>query len=182
MPWFEVTTLEGSRWTTATLPEGRPSVVAFLCNHSPYVRHIEAALKTLSEDLAQLGVAVLAIASNDARAYPADSPSKLLAQVERTGWPFPYALDEDQRSARAFGASCTPEFFVYDGDRRLVYHGQFDGSRPASSTDVADGADVRRAVEAVLAGDAVSPRQAPAFGCSIKWRAGNEPAYMFVGV
>jgi hypothetical protein len=181
MPWFDVTDLTGRRWTTATLPETGPVLVAFLCNHSPYVTHIERSLGRVADRVAARGVFLLALSSNDQRAYPADHREKLAGQARRSGWHFPYALDETQRAAKAFGASCTPEFFLYDRDRRLAYHGQYDATRPAtSSAHEADGGDVLAAVEAVLLGEPVSPRQLPAFGCSIKWRAGNEPAYMFI--
>ncbi len=179
IPWFSVKDLDGHEWTTALLPAGSPVLVAFLCNHSPYVVHIERSLAELAREAAERGVFVLGIASNDERAYPADRRDLLKEQATRAGWMFPYGFDESQRAAKAFGANCTPEFFLHDQSHRLVYHGQYDSSRPASSEQEAvTGEDVRSAIASVLAGEPVSRRQLPSFGCSVKWRAGNEPAYL----
>lgn len=179
IPWFDLEDLGGQRFTTADCPTGRPVLIAFLCNHSPYVVQIEQSLAQLADDLARQDVFVLAIASNDARAYPADDLEHLVAQVKRSGWPFPYCLDPDQRAAKAFRAACTPEFFLYDEDARLAYHGQFDGSRPGASAEGPAGADLIAAVNAVLESKPVARTQHAAFGCSIKWSAGNEPSYVF---
>lgn len=180
IPWFEVTDLDGRVHTTADLPVGRPVVVAFLCNHSPYVLHLEKDLAAAARRWAESGVCCIGVASNDERAYPADNREELARQAARAGWTFPYGFDESQRAAKAFGASCTPEFFLYDRDGRLAYHGQYDGSRPATTTtDQSVGRDLCDAIEAVLADRPVARQQHPAFGCSIKWRAGNEPSYMF---
>ena len=144
-------------------------VVMFLCNHCPYVRHVREGLATLGRDLAKDGVAVVAICSNDAQAYPADSPERLAVEARDAGWTFPYLHDASQEIARAFGAACTPDFFVYDAGRRLAYRGQLDDSRPGNGRPVT-GHDVRAAVSALLAGQPAPQRQVPSIGCNIKWR------------
>ena len=182
IPWFEVVDLDGREWNTAKLPEGRPVLVAFLCNHSPYVVHIEAEIAELGVRAREDGIFFLGIASNDERAYPADRRSELRSQAERADWRFPYGFDESQRAAKSFGASCTPEFFLYDRDWRLTYHGQYDSSRPTVLEPAPDhDDDLEQAIDDMLAGRPVLRRQLPAFGCSIKWRAGNEPSYVFTG-
>lgn len=178
MPWFEVLDLDGRAVTTEHVPPGQVALVAFLCNHSPYVLRIEAALREAARRWLDQGVFVLGISSNDERAYPSDCRAQMRAQLERSGWPFSYAFDESQRAAKAFGAACTPEFFLYDRLGRLVYHGQFDSYSPTVDPPESND-DVSRAIESVLAGQPVARRQRAAFGCSIKWRAGNEPSYLF---
>jgi peroxiredoxin len=177
MPWFRVTDLDGRVWTTADA-DGKPeSVVAFLSQHSPYVKHIETHLGAACARLLGEGVMVLAISPNDISAYPSDSPKMLQAQVTRAGLSFPYAVDPSQRAAKAFRASCTPEFFVYDRELRLVYHGQYDSSRPDNDFETT-GVDVLQAVHATVRREVVSGVQPRSLGCSIKWRAGNEPGYL----
>jgi peroxiredoxin len=144
-------------------------VVTFLGNHCPYVQHVAAGLAELGRDLAAQGVAMVAIASNDVDTYPQDGPDAMPAEAGRHGWTFPYLFDATQDVARAFSAACTPDTFVFDRDRRLVYRGQLDDARPRNSAPVT-GADVRAAVAAVLAGEPVDPDQKPSIGCSIKWR------------
>lgn len=178
LPWFSVTSLDGARITTATMAPGRPVAVAFLCRHSPYVRLIESMMSPLLNEFSDR-VSVVAIASNDVRAYPDDAPAHLARQAAECRFQFPYCIDAEQRAARAFKASCTPEFFVYDARWRLSYHGGFDGSRPGSPLPVT-GLDLRRALEAVVRGDRLVGHQTPAFGCSIKWSAGHEPAYSYI--
>lgn len=154
---------------------GAPAlVVAFISNHCPYVRHIAAGLASAAADLVAKGAAVVAIGSNDTSRYPEDGPVQMASEAARLGYPFPYLHDESQEVAKAYGAACTPDFFVFDATRRLVYRGQFDDSRPGSRTPVT-GSDLRGAVEAVIAGRAVSGPQRPSIGCSIKWKTGNEP-------
>jgi peroxiredoxin len=177
MPWFSVTDLDGRVWTTADA-DGKPvSVIAFLSRHSPYVKHIETHLGATARRLLDDNVMVLGISANDARAYPSDSREMLGEQVRRANFAFPYAVDENQQAAKAFEASCTPEFFVYDRELRLVYHGQYDGSRPDNHVEVT-GRDVLQAVDATRMGEVVSGDQPTSLGCSIKWRAGNEPGYV----
>jgi peroxiredoxin len=156
---------------TVSLEEltGPALVVTFICNHCPYVQHVAAGLAALGRDLAAQGVAMVAVSSNDVVTYPQDGPEEMAAEAERQGWTFPYLYDETQDVARAFSAACTPDTFVFDGERRLVYRGQLDDSRPKNDQPVT-GADVRAAVDAVLAGQPVAPDQLPSIGCGIKWR------------
>ncbi|OBI89533.1 thioredoxin family protein [Mycobacterium asiaticum] len=157
--------------TTVSLDDltGPALVVTFICNHCPYVQHVAAALAELGRDLADQGVPMVAISSNDVVTYPQDGPEQMVAEAQRQGWTFPYLYDETQDVARAFSAACTPDTFVFDAKRRLVYRGQLDDSRPKNGLPVT-ATDVRSAVEAVLAGRPVDPDQRPSIGCGIKWR------------
>jgi AhpC/TSA family len=181
LPWFVVSDLAGRRRDNSGVPQGRPVLVAFLCNHSPYVRYIEASLGQRLSSLDDAAITVLGISSNDFQAYPIDNPGKLRQQADRAGFRFPYCIDESQLAAKAFKASCTPEFFLYDADWRLVYHGQYDASRPGNKVRIS-GSDLAAAVAQVCIGDVVSAEQEPSFGCSIKWHSGNEPEYAFTSV
>jgi peroxiredoxin len=162
--------------------EAAPALlVVFLCNHCPFVQHVAGELAALSRDLPAMGAAMVGISSNDVAAYPADGPDAMAAEAARQGWDFPYLYDERQTVARAYRAACTPDFFLFDpvspGDgRRLVYRGQLDASRPGNGLPVT-GADLRAAVDAVLAGRPVPEDQRPSLGCNIKWKPGNEPDY-----
>lgn len=149
---------------------GPALVVTFICNHCPYVKHVAAGLAELGRDLADKGVAMVGISSNDVVTYPQDGPDEMAAEARKQGWTFPYLYDETQDVARAFSAACTPDTFVFDGDRRLVYRGQLDDSRPGNGKPVT-AADVRAAVDAVLAGKPVDADQRPSIGCGIKWRS-----------
>ncbi len=156
-------------------------LVAFICNHCPFVQHVAGELAALSQDLPARGVAMVGISSNDVAAYPADSPEAMAEEAARQGWAFPYLYDVTQAVARAYRAACTPDFFLFDGQdgkgqRRLVYRGQLDASRPGNGLPVT-GADLRAAVDAVLAGRPVPEDQRPSLGCNIKWKPGNEPDY-----
>jgi len=151
-------------------------VVAFICNHCPYVKHLRDALADFGRECAGQGVAFVAINANDMANYPADAPDKMVAETRSAGWTFPYLFDENQAVARAYRAACTPDFYLFDRERRLVYRGQFDDSRPGNGRPVT-GADLRDAVNALLAGQPVTARQIPSLGCNIKWRAGHEPDY-----
>ncbi len=151
--------------------KGAPALlVAFICNHCPYVKHIAGAFAHLASEYQARGVAVVAINSNDAEAYPDDSPEKMAEEIQLNGYTFPYLVDETQDVARAYRAVCTPDLFLFDKDRRLVYRGQFDDSRPKNDRPVT-GADLRSALDAVLVGQKVSDDQKPSVGCSIKWKA-----------
>jgi peroxiredoxin len=155
---------------------GKAVVVMFICNHCPYVKLVRDGLAAFGKDYADADVDIVAISANDAEAYPDDSPEQLAAIAREAGYTFPVLYDETQEVAKAYTAACTPDFFVFDEDRSLVYRGQFDDARPNAGTPVT-GKDLRAAVDAVLAGGAPSADQRPSIGCSIKWRAGNEPAY-----
>ncbi|BCZ24286.1 thioredoxin family protein [Mycobacterium senriense] len=148
---------------------GPALVVTFICNHCPYVKHVADGLAALGRDLAGQGVAMVGISSNDVGTYPQDGPDQMVAEARSHGWTFPYLYDETQEVARAYSAACTPDNFVFDGERRLVYRGQLDDSRPKNGRPVT-AADVRAAVDAVLAGQPVNPEQRPSIGCGIKWR------------
>jgi peroxiredoxin len=148
-------------------------LVAFLCNHCPYVRHIEVELGRVLDEYED--IAVIGICSNDTSTYPEDAPERLRKQMARAGWRFPYLIDEMQDVARAYRAACTPDFFLYGADRRLAYRGAFDESTPGNGKPVT-GALLTSALELVIAGSAVPEPHKPSMGCSIKWRPGNEPA------
>ncbi len=148
----------------------KATVVMFICNHCPFVKHINDGLVAIASDYIPQGVSFVAINSNDAENYPEDAPDKMAEQARALGYPFPYLFDETQEVAQAYHAACTPDFYVFDGDLQCVYRGQFDDSRPRNSAEVT-GRDIRNALDAVLAGQPVNPEQIPSIGCNIKWRA-----------
>jgi peroxiredoxin len=176
-PAFRLTDTAGKTWSLAAFA-GKPALlVMFICNHCPFVKHVRPALAQLGVDYqAARGVGIAAINSNDAQKYPDDSPLKMQEEVRSAGYTFPYLFDESQEVAKAYKAACTPDFFLFNAGRRLVYRGQLDDSRPGNDKPVT-GADLRAALEAVLAGKPVSARQWPSIGCNIKWKPGNEPGY-----
>ncbi len=145
-------------------------LVMFICRHCPYVKHVEQELARLGRDYADKSVGMIAISSNDAVNYPEDAPESLKEQARQLGFVFPYCYDETQEVARAFQAACTPDFFLYDAGRRLVYRGQLDDSRPGNGRPVT-GRDLRAAIDAVLEGKPASPEQRPSAGCNIKWKS-----------
>ena len=151
-------------------------LVAFICNHCPYVKHIAPALARLGAEYQPKGAAVFAINSNDASTHPEDAPVMMRAEKQARGYTFPYLADASQDVAKAYAAACTPDFFLFDGRRRLVYRGQFDDSRPKNELPVT-GHDLRAALDAVLAGRAAPEPQRPSIGCNIKWKPGHAPAY-----
>jgi len=151
-------------------------LVIFLCNHCPYVKHVRHELARLGEEYQQKGVAVVGISANDVATHPEDSPERMAAEKAEVGYTFPYLYDETQKIALAYKAACTPDFYVFDKDQKLVYRGQLDGSRPGNPTPVT-GKDLRSALDAVLSGKAVNDDQRPSIGCNIKWKRGNEPSY-----
>lgn len=155
---------------------GQVLTVWFLCNHCPYVKHVRHELAGLGREYQAKGVAVVAISSNDAEAYPADSPKMMAREAAEVGYTFPYLFDATQEVARAYRAACTPDFYVFDADRSLIYRGQMDGSRPGNATPVT-GADLRQALDAALDGRPAPEVQRPSMGCNIKWRPGHEPDY-----
>ena len=152
------------------------TLVMFLSNHCPFVKHIREELARIGLEYGQRSVAVYGINSNDVDNYPADHPDRMKEEAATWGYTFPYLYDESQEVAKAYRAACTPDFYVFDADHELVYRGQLDDSRPGNGKPV-DGRDVRAALEAALAGKPASERQLPSIGCSIKWKAGNEPDY-----
>ncbi|GAA0584931.1 thioredoxin family protein [Halomonas salifodinae] len=152
---------------------GRPLLVAFICNHCPFVKHIADAFAELAREYRAKGLGVVAINSNDSHAYPDDDPESMREEARVRDYDFPYLVDDTQAVARAFQAACTPDFFLFDADHRLAYRGQFDDSRPSQEPPVT-GADLRAAIEAVLAGEAPSPDQRPSLGCNIKWKANGD--------
>jgi peroxiredoxin len=155
---------------------GKPMLVMFLCNHCPFVKHVADELANLAKEYQAQGVAAVAINSNDVENYPDDSPEKMKEEKQQRGYSFPYCFDEDQAIAKAFTAACTPDFFLFDKNHKLVYRGQLDDSRPDSGIPVT-GQDLRAALDAVVAGEQPSADQKPSMGCNIKWKAGNAPAY-----
>ncbi len=144
-------------------------LVMFICRHCPFVKHLEKALAQLGHDYNGKGIGIVAISSNDAANYPDDAPASLSEQALELGFSFPYLYDETQEVARAYGAACTPDLFLFDRDLKLAYRGQFDESRPGSGAPVT-GKDLRSAMDALLAGKPVSPLQTPSLGCNIKWK------------
>ncbi|MFZ5829798.1 MAG: thioredoxin family protein [Planctomycetota bacterium] len=175
-PDFSLTDTTGKTVSLADFAEAPALLVIFMCNHCPYVKHVAAGLASLTGDYMDRGVAVVGINSNDAVDYPDDSPPKMREETKQRGYKFPYLYDETQEVAKAYKAACTPDFFVFDKDRRLVYRGQMDGSRPESGVPVT-GEDLRAALDAVLSGKPPAAEQKPSLGCNIKWRRGNEPDY-----
>ena len=151
-------------------------LVAFWCNHCPYVIHIEDAFVAFAREYAERGLAVVAIGSNDADKYPQDGPAAMRERATQKAYPFPYLHDATQEVAKAYRAACTPDLFLFDRDRELVYRGQFDGSRPGSGAPVT-GAALRAAADSVLAGADVDGEQTPSIGCNIKWKRGHEPEW-----
>ncbi len=155
---------------------GRPLLVVFSCNHCPFVLHIVDSFAEFANAALTRDLGVVMINANDVDEFPADSPEKMVDFAREHGFEFPYLYDESQRSAIAYRAACTPDFFLFDADHRLVYRGQYDAARPGNGVAIT-GEDLKAAVDALLAGDAISPEQVPSIGCNIKWRAGNAPDY-----
>jgi len=175
-PDFQLPDTTGKLVSAHDMRDAPALLVTFICNHCPFVKHIRAGLAQFAREYQARGLAIVAINSNDAKSYPDDSPTKMAEEVRRAGYTFPYLYDETQAVAKAYGAACTPDFFLFDRERRLVYRGQFDDSRPGSNRPVT-GADLRAACDAVLAGRPVAPDQKASIGCNIKWKAGSEPSY-----
>jgi len=158
--------------------EGAPALlVIFMCNHCPFVKHILRGLVKLVKEYQTKGVAVVGINSNDVTNFPEDSPEMMAKLLEEVGFTFTYFYDETQEVAKAYQATCTPDFFLFDKERKLVYRGQMDDSRPGNDVPVT-GADLRAAMDAILAGREVNPEQKPSMGCNIKWKKGNQPDYV----
>ena len=173
---------DGRTVSLADFAERKALLVMFLCAHCPYVVHVRPELARLARDYADASVALVAITANDTTQYPDDAPAPTAAMARAAGFTFPFLYDETQAVAKAYSAACTPDFFLFDGARRLVYRGQLDSSRPGRGPErpgsgALNGADLRAALDAVLAGQPVNPEQRPSIGCNIKWKPGHEPAY-----
>lgn len=168
-PDFSLPDPKGNIHKLSSVADARAFLVVFMCNHCPYVKHLKKALVEFANAYRPRGLAMFAINANDWSKYPDDSPARMQADIDSFGYPFPYLVDESQAVARAYGAVCTPEFFLFDGVRKLTYHGRFDESTPGNNKPVT-GADLARAVDAVLSGEPSLREQTPAMGCSIKWR------------
>lgn len=174
-PGFQLSAPDGGVHELHALRGSAGLLVVFACNHCPFVIHLADALGGLAREIESEGVATVAISSNDIEKHPADAPERMAVFAAEYGWNFPYLFDETQEVAKAYGAACTPDFFLFDRELRLYYAGQFDDSRPKSGL-AASGRDLRAAVKAMLAGEAPPERPFPSSGCSIKWKPGNEPS------
>ncbi len=176
-PAFRLPDTSGKVVSLADFQDAPALLIIFMCNHCPYVKHIRHELAELAGEYLSRRVAVVGINSNDAANYPDDSPARMVEEVKHIGYSFPYLYDQTQAVAKAYRAACTPDIYLFDAPRRLVYRGQFDDSRPGNGIPVT-GKDLCEALDAVLAGKPVSPNQKPSIGCNIKWKPGNEPEYL----
>ncbi|WP_421654809.1 thioredoxin family protein [Leptothermofonsia sp. ETS-13] len=168
--------VSGKTVSLSTFADQQALLVMFICQHCPYVKHVKEELAKIGKDYQHSGLGIVAISANDVANYPDDAPHKLKEMAIALGFTFPFCYDENQETARAYTAACTPDFFLFDGDRKLVYRGQLDDSRPGNGLPVT-GKDLRAAIDAALAGQAIDPEQKPSIGCNIKWKPGNEPRY-----
>ena len=175
-PDFSLPDTQGSVVSLADFKGAPAFLVMFICNHCPFVKHLQVELASLVEDHQEMGLAAVAINSNDFSKYPDDSPQRMKEEEKNAGYTFPYLIDEDQSVARKYRASCTPDFFLFDKEQKLYYRGQFDNSRPGNSVSIT-GADLATAIESLLRGDEFSGKQKASVGCNIKWKEGNEPEY-----
>ncbi len=175
-PDFALPSTEGATVRLSDFSGAPALLVMFICNHCPYVKHVSKGLAEMTRKLSSKSVAVVGIMSNDVSKYKDDRPELMKAEKESAGWDFPYLYDESQAVAKAYKAACTPDFFLFDADRKLVYRGQMDDSRPGNGKPVT-GADLLAAAEKALAGKAVDGVQKPSIGCNIKWKPGNEPTW-----
>jgi peroxiredoxin len=175
-PDFSLPDMHGKQVSLRDFGGSPALLVMFMCNHCPFVKHIAGGLAQLAKDYQPRKVAIVGINSNDAAAYPDDAPDKMQIESRQQGYTFPYLVDASQAVAKAYRAACTPDFFLFDRDRTLVYRGQLDASRPGNGIPVT-GADLRAALDAVLAGKPAPANQQPSIGCNIKWKPGSEPDY-----
>jgi len=175
-PGFTLPDPEGKTWSLEDFQGSRALLVAFICYHCPYVVHIRQAFGAFAREYQEKGLGVVAIAANDTAQYPEDGPEGMAKEVREGSYTFPYLFDETQEVAKAYRAACTPDLFLFDGERKLVYRGQFDDSRPGNGIPVT-GKDLRAAADAVLAGRPVPEEQRSSIGCNIKWKPGNAPDY-----
>jgi peroxiredoxin len=175
-PGFTLADPEGNSFDLSKQQIDRGLLVIFMCNHCPYVIHIREQLVQRIREYQGQGITVVAINSNDYITHPDDSPERMAQDAKKFGYTFPYLVDEDQQVARAYQAACTPDLYLFDQDRKLVYRGQFDSARPGNTTPVS-GDDLTAAVAQMLEGKEIQVVQQPSMGCNIKWKAGNEPSY-----
>lgn len=175
-PDFTLPDTQGNSVSLSDFADAKALVVVFMCNHCPFVRHVIEGFVRLVKEYQPEGVAFVGINSNDVDSYPDDRPEKMIQFAREKGITFPYLFDATQDAAKRYHAACTPDFFVFDEDRKLIYRGQMDDSRPGGAIPVT-GADLRAVLEAVLEGEPVPEEQRPSMGCNIKWKAGNEPDY-----
>lgn len=175
-PHFALVNVDGTTVTPGDFAAAKGLLVMFICNHCPFVKHVADELARLANDYVPRGIAIVGINSNDSTKYPEDSPEQMIHEAEQRGYIFAYLFDEAQEAAKAYHAACTPDFFLFDGDQKLVYRGQLDGSRPGNGIPV-DGVDLRGAMDRVLQGLPQVEEQTPSIGCNIKWVEGAEPEY-----
>lgn len=178
-PNFHLPDIDGKDVARDDFKNAKALLIMFVCNHCPYVKHIQLGLVQLAKDYQSKGVAIVAISSNDAEKYTDDTFAKMKDEARQNGYTFSYLYDETQAVAKAYRAACTPDFFLFDKNFKLAYRGQFDNARPKNAEPVT-GKDMRAALDALLAGRAPSADQAPSVGCNIKWKPGNEPDYFAV--
>lgn len=177
-PTFELRdVVSGKMYSLGSFSDKTALLIMFICRHCPYVVHVEEEIAKIGRDYRDTSIGIIAISSNDPIGYPDDAPPKLKEMAQRLGFTFPFCHDETQEAAKAYHAACTPDFYLFDRDRRLVYHGQLDDSRPGNNKPIT-GRDLRAAIQAVLAGKGVDGTQRPSIGCSIKWKPGNAPSYV----
>ena len=175
-PDFQLPDFDGKQHSLSDFAESPALLVVFTCNHCPFVKHIRPEFARFATEYLPRGLAIAAIVSNDLEAYPQDGPAAMRQEAAEFGYAFPYLIDESQEVAKAYRAACTPDFFLFDQQRRLVYRGQFDGSRPGTG-DPVTGKDLRAAVDALLSGTEVPTEQRPSLGCNIKWKPELAPDY-----
>ncbi|MDA2931246.1 thioredoxin family protein, partial [Acidobacteria bacterium AH-259-O06] len=168
--------VSGKTLAPSSFADKKALLVMFICRHCPYVKHVQEELARVGKDYNNKEIGIVAISTNDVVSHPEDAPDQLKALAQELGFTFPFCYDETQETARAYTAACTPDFFLFDQERKLVYRGQLDDSRPGNDKPVT-GRDLRAAMDAVLADLPVDPNQKPSMGCNIKWKPGNEPAY-----
>jgi len=175
-PDFELPNVDGRLVGLAEAAGPRGTVVMFICNHCPFVKHVADHLAALARDYLSHGIGFVAISSNNVAAHPADSPEQMVREAEERGYSFPYLYDETQDVAKDYHAACTPDFYLFDAEKKLIYRGQLDSSRPGNGIPVT-GSDLRGAIDALISGRPSVVDQKPSIGCNIKWKAGQEPPY-----
>jgi len=175
-PKFCLPDTEGNKVSLSDILVDKGLMIMFICNHCPYVKHLNEALVKFANEYSDKGIQCIAISSNDIENYPQDAPELMKVLAGQHNFPYPYLYDESQEVAKAYKAACTPDFFLFDKQLKLFYRGQFDESRPGNGKPVT-GSDIRKAVDALLAGEDPFEQQIPSMGCNIKWKKGNEPEY-----